>query len=171
MQPARTAPPRAAATGEDPTGSVSVRVDADGLVRDVTLRPLPEELRDAARLTLAFDQALTRAHANAYPPAPPPDGAEVVRARRPQRPDRVPLRTLVEEAMRRGHQPVASGRRPIGGERGVSRNDCVSVELDRTGPSGAPSFDQGWLRQAPEKNIAAAILEAFAAAYETRSAR
>lgn len=171
MQATSSPRPRAAATGEDPSGAITVHVDEKGLVREVRLGTLPDELREADRLTLAFGQALTRAHANAYPPAPPPAGAEVVRARRPQRPERASIRPLVEEALRRGHQPVATGRRPIGGETGVSRNDCVSVTLDRTGPSGAPTFDQGWLRQAIEKNVAAAITEAFTAAYEKRTDR
>lgn len=172
MQATGTPRPRAAATGEDPSGAIRVHVDENGLVREVRVRTLPDELREAERLTLAFDQALTRAHANAYPPAPPPAGADVVRARRPQRPERVSIRPLVEEALRRGHQPVVTSRRRlIGGETGVSSNACVRVALDRTGPSGTPTFDQGWLRQATAKNVAAAITEAFTAAYEQRTGR
>lgn len=162
---------RTAASGSDETGTLTVHIDERGLVIGVDVRTLPEGLRVADGFATAFDQALTAAHGNAYPPAPVAPDGEPIRARRVRRPERVPLRPIVEEAMRRReHAPVRS-RRVAGRETGVSDNECVSVTLDRTGPTGRVEVDQTWLPTAATTNIAAAVEQAFAAAYEARGER
>jgi hypothetical protein len=162
---------RTAASGSDDTETVTVHIDDRGLFTGVDVRTLPEALRDAHGFATAFDQALTAAHGNAYPAAPVSPDGEPVRPRRVRRPERVPLRPIVEEAMRhREHVPVRS-RRVAGRETGVSDNECVTVTLDQTGPTGRVEVDQTWLPTAATTNIAAAVEQAFAAAYEARGER
>lgn len=163
-------PPRRPATGTDESGSISVGVDVDGRVVDVTVSSIAPRLRHAPLFEAAFDEALTRANGAALPPVDVPAGRTTVTARRISAPPRVPLSELVGPFLHRPHRsPVGSGGRGlIGGETGTSDNDCVSVELDRTGPGGRISVDHGWLANAVPGNVAAAIEQAFAAAYRTR---
>lgn len=162
--------PRHAASGTDQTGSVVVDIDDNGVVTDVVVSPsLPDHLRVPAAMTAAFDEALTNAHANAYPPAEvPPDGSPV-RARRVQRPLRTrPLREIVEESQRDPHRAAVARPRTLEPSTGISQNECVEVTLDRTGPTGRVSFDAGWLPNAQARNLSQAIREAFDAAYAAR---
>jgi hypothetical protein len=169
--PVITERPRQAASGSDDTGTLTVRIDDRGLFTGIEVRTLPEQLRASDAFATAFDQALTAAHANAYPPAPVPPDGRPVRARRVRRPERVPLRPIVEEAVRhRDHAAVRSRPRPAR-EHGVSDNDCVTVTLDLTGPTGHVEVDQAWLPTAATAKIAAAVEQAFAAAYQERGER
>ena len=163
--------PRSPASGSDATGSVTVSIDGRGLVESVEISSLPADLRGAAQMTAAFEEALTSAHGNAYPAAPPPAGVDRVKARRVERPERRPMRSIVEEALRTQRDRPGPSGSVIGGEQGVSDNGCVTVVLDRTGPTGEIAFDQGWLRNASATNIGSAIGQAFAAAYDVRGAR
>jgi hypothetical protein len=83
-----------------------------------------------------------------------------------------PLRELVAEAARQGQTPPTHrSAPPPGGERGISDNDCLEVVLDPAGQGGTLTADPGWLRQATAPNVAAAITQAFAAAYQERETR
>lgn len=165
-----TMKPRHAASGTDQTDSVVVDIDANGVVTDVVVRSsLPDRLRVPSAMTAAFDEALTAAHANAYPPAEVPADGTPVRARRVQRPPRTrPLREIVEESQRDPHRATVARPRTLEPSTGMSQNQCVEVTLDRTGPTGEVSFDAGWLANAHARNLSQAIKEAFDAAYAAR---
>ena len=62
-------------------------------------------------------------------------------------------------------QPAA---RPAGPHVGHSDNRCLTVRLDAAGPCGDVDADAGWIAQAAPARIAAAIQQAFTAAYEER---
>lgn len=161
--------------GGTPRQSDAIRVDldGDGRVRGVQLTSLPDALREGDALDRAFREAMARALAADLPAAPPVlDESGRVRAARVTVPARRPLRDLVREALDRPPVPVVvATARSFGGEQGESDNGCVTVVLDPSGPGGDLTFDAGWLRQARPTNLAAAITQAFAAAYRTRGPR
>jgi hypothetical protein len=165
--------PPARAGGAQESDAIRVDLDRDGRVRTVQLTALPDALRDGDTLDRAFRAAMAHALAAGLPAAPPTlDASGRVRAARVTLPERRPLRDLVQEAMDR--QPVASSDtvvRSFGGEQGESDNGCVTVVLDPAGPGGDLTFDAGWLRQTTPTNLAAAITQAFAAAYRERGTR
>ena len=153
--------------------AIGVDLDRDGRVRGVQFTTLSDELREGHTLDRAFREAMTRAIAADLPAAPPVlDESGRVRVARVALPKRRPLRDLVREALDR--PPVHAtdtAVRSFGGEQGESDNGCVSVVLDPSGPGGDLTFDAGWLRQATLTKLAAAITQAFAAAYRTRGSR
>ena len=51
---------------------------------------------------------------------------------------------------------------------GHSDNQCVTVTLDAAGPCGEVEADPGWLANAAPAAVAAAVQQAFEAAYEKR---
>jgi len=152
-----------------------IEVDLDRAHRVVGVRiaALPDELRESAALARAFRDALAHRLAEERPPAPLGlDAAGRPAVRRVSMPAWRPLRELVAEAAR-GPQTVPTRRSdPLpGGERGVSDNDCLAVVLDAAGQGGDLTADPGWLRQATAPNVAAAVTQAFAAAYQERDSR
>ncbi len=158
--------------GSDPSGSVSVAVDAGGRVEDVRVSFGEESLRREQAFVEAFDRAWAAARAAALPPAPPAPEGQPLRARRLTRPERVPLRTLVEPHVGRAYRPPVGTAGTVieGGEQGTSDNDCVHVVLD-AGPGGRLTLDQGWLSNATGTQVGHAVRQAFAAAYRTREER
>lgn len=153
--------------------AIRVDLDHDGRVRGVQLTHLSEALREGHALDRAFREAMTRAIAADLPAAPPVlDESGRPRVARVTLPERQPLRDLVREALDR--PPVhrtGTTVRPLGVGQGESDNGCVTVTLDPSGPGGDLTFDAGWLRQATHTFLAAAITQAFAAAYRTRGSR
>lgn len=167
------APPPSSDVGPSVADSIQVDVDGDGRVVGVRIAALPEALRVPLRLAAAFRAALAHALAAALPAATGVRDADgKVRATRVTSPGHRPFRQLVEEALARppAGGPVDPGPLP-GHERGVSDNDCVTVVLDVSGPGGDLLADAGWLSQATSANVAAAITQAFTAAYRERGAR
>jgi hypothetical protein len=152
---------------------IEVGLDTSHRVVSVHVARLPDELREPVQLAAAFRDAVARAIAADLPPAPLPlDDAGRVHAARVTAPPRRPLRELVEEAARRPRtEPHRSASPPLGGERGMSDNGCVTAVLDPSGPGGDLGFDRGWLSQATTSRVAAAIMQAFTAAYHEREAR
>ena len=165
-------PPARTGRGQE-SDAIRVDLDREGRVRTVQVTALPDALRDGDTLARAFRAAMAQALAADLPPAPLAlDASGRPRAARVTLPERRPLRDLVREAMDR--QPVASSGtavRSFGGEQGASDNGCVTVVLDPAGPGGDLTFDAGWLRQATPTNLAAAITQAFTAAYRERGPR
>lgn len=157
------------ARGSDPTGSVTVAIDGEGRVVDVAVAFQDEALRRSAGFAQAFHTAWTAARGSTVPPADPATEGAPVRARRVERPARVPLRDLVRPHLdRQRSTPVGTAGLVIeGGERGASDNDCVHVVLD-AGPSGSLDLDQGWLANATGAQVARAVHQAFTAAYRSR---
>lgn len=153
--------------------AIGVDLDRDGRVRGVQIGHLPDALRQGDALDRAFREAMARALAADLPAAPPAlDGSGRVQAARVTLPERRPLRDLVREALDRpSAHDAGPAVRVLGGEQGESDNGCVTVVLDPAGPGGDLSFDAGWLSQAGVSNLAAAITQAFAAAYRTRGSR
>jgi hypothetical protein len=153
--------------------AIRVDLDRDGRVRGVQLANLPGALREGDALDRAFREAMARALAADLPAAPAVlDESGRVRVARVTLPERRPLRELVREALDR--PPVHATDTAVmsfGGGRGESDNGCVTVVLDPSGPGGDLTLDAGWLRQATPTNLAAAITQAFAAAYRTRDSR
>lgn len=158
-----------AATGTDATGAVSVTVDALGRLTGVDIAHLSDDLRRSEALATTFRAAYSAALAAGLPPADPVAGR--VAAKRVVRPDWVPLENVLVTGRRPAPLEVEEAGRPMGGERGVSDNECVTAVLDDSGPGGEVHFDPGWLSQARSSNVAAAIVQAFAAAHEQREAR
>jgi len=166
-------PPLDADADRPASDSIHVELDDEGRVTDVRIATLPDGLRRPDLLAAAFREAVARTLAAALPTAPEVrDASGRVRAARVTRPQHRPFRQLVEAALDR---PPAGGAAPggrlPGHERGVSDNDCVTVVLDVSGPGGDLLVDAGWLRQARPANVAAAITQAFTAAYRERGAR
>jgi hypothetical protein len=152
---------------------IEVEVDGARRVVGVRIAHLPEELREPAALDRAFRDALAHRLASDRPAAElerDASGRPVVK--RVEMPTWRPLRELVAEAARAGHTVPSERSAPLpGGERGVSGNDCLEVVLDAAGQGGALTADPGWLRQATAPNVAAAITQAFSAAYQERGTR
>ena len=155
----------------DPT--IAVQLDESDRITRVEIERLPDEVREPVALNAAFQDAVTDAMAARRPAAPDVlDADGRPRASRVTRPARRPLRELVEESIRHADLHRDRSLRPVlGGERGVSDNDYVTVVLDRTGPGGQLDVDGGWIRNAEPKNVAAAIEQGFAAAYTERERR
>lgn len=158
------------ARGSDPTGSVSVVIDGEGRVEDVAVTFQDEAVRRSERFAEAFHQAWTSARGAALPPAEPTPEGQPARARRIEKPARVPLRDLVQPHLGRAFRtPLGTGGRGVeGGERGASDNDCVHVVLD-AGPGGRLDVDQGWLANATGTQVGRAVQQAFTAAYRART--
>lgn len=165
-------PPLDADADRRAADSIHVGLDDDGRVTGVRIAALPDELRQPDLLAAAFREAVARTLAGALPPAPEVrDASGRVRAARVTRPEHRPFRQLVEEALNRPPAGRAAPGRLPSHERGVSDNDCVTVVLDVSGPGGDLTFNDGWLRQTTSANLAAAIVQAFAAAHRERGAR
>jgi len=159
-----------AAEASDPTGALTVWVDARGrLVRLDVLRPddvrIVEDLR--AAVSAAHRAAAVRAALRDQEPARSPHRRPVAVAT-PARP--VHRRELLDRHQIRGevHATRRAGavRRSA---RGTSANGCVSVELLPAQPYAVLDADQGWLGQANATQIAHAVSEAFALAYQERT--
>lgn len=163
----------------DPGEAVLVSLDARGRLASVQMPGLPDELRRPEALATAVDRAFRRAVLGDHrPPArshvpPPPARRAPANRPRPVRQDRQGLgpsaatleRQRVHAADRlTGIAPSDSDLTPTG----VSANQCVRVTLDPGGSNGRLDVDPGWLSQAPAQKVAAAVTEAFAAAYERR---
>ncbi|TNM40487.1 hypothetical protein FHP29_10595 [Nocardioides albidus] len=163
--PVNTAPP------------LQVDLDADLRVVSASFAHLPDELREPTALDAELQRAYLAAVAEGRPTASRsigPDGR--AHAARVTAPPRRPMRELVAEALRDLEEHGAPPRDdhrvvPIGGEQGESDNQCLSVVLDASGAGGRLDADAGWLRQASASNVAAAIQQAFAAAYQRRDHR
>jgi len=155
------------------THLIDVDLDEAHRVIGVRIASLPDELRESSALDRAFRDALAHRLAADRPAAPlerDASGRPVVR--RVELPAWRPLRELVAEAARQGQTPPTRRSEPLpGGESGTSDNDCLTVVLDTTGQGGSLTADPGWLRQATATHVAAAITQAFAAAYQERQTR
>ena len=165
-------------TGQDETGTLFVTVDPTRRIVGVASGRLDESLRrpdglahavrrahtdavmDAIELGLRAQdridpQAPRRNHA--APAGPPPSVAEL-------HPDfgYAP----VDMELFRSLEGRASG--PRGPAVGISDNQCITVTLDASGPCGDVETDPGWLANAAPAAVAAAVQQAFTAAYEKR---
>lgn len=160
-----------ASPGAAPGGSpIQVDLDRHGRVVTVNVLRLTEDLRTSTGLDEAFQKALARRRSDELPAAPPVvDASGRIQVARTTVPARRPLRELVREAMLHDTSvPTARSTTLIGGERGVSENDCLTVVLDPAGQGGDLEADPGWLRQAAASKVGAAITQAFDAAYRER---
>jgi hypothetical protein len=166
-------------TGQDETGTLLVTVDPTRRVVGVASGRLDQSLRRPAGLA----HAVRRAHTDAVM-----DGIELgLRAKGrvdPKAPRRNqafaagPPPSMAELHPDFGYAPVdlelyrslsgRSGPRPAGPAVGHSDNQCVTVTLDAAGPCGDVEADPGWLANAAPSAVAAALHQAFAAAYEKR---
>ena len=157
--------------GSDPSGAVSVTIDASYRVSDVRVVDRPE-----ARTPDGLAQAVAGAYEAAMAAR-----LERLRALRPPRPagERpVPVATLLtvrrptaEDLTRhriRKESPTLPQHGDPGEVTGVSRNDCVHVTLPPAQPRGTVTADPGWLANAQTANIASALVEAFTDAYRQR---
>ena len=165
-------------TGQDETGTVLVTVDPTRRIVGVASGRLDESLRRPAGLA----HAVRRAHTDAVM-----DGIELglraqgrVDPRAPRRHQAFaagPPPSMAELHPDFGYAPVdvelfrsLSGQPtgPAGPAVGHSDNQCVTVTLDAAGPCGDVEADPGWLANAAPAAVAAAVHQAFAAAYEKR---
>ena len=166
-------------TGRDETGTLLVTVDPTRRVVGVSSGRLDESLRRPAGLA----HAVRRAHTDAVM-----DGIELGLRDQGRIDPTAPRRTHAHAAgpppsvselhPDLGYAPVdlelfrsLSSRaeaRASGPHVGVSDNDCVTVTLDPAGPCGDVETDPGWLANAAPAAVAAAVLQAFTAAYEKR---
>lgn len=160
-------------SGTDRGGSVTVTLDEHRRVDRITLLALPDELREAARLVDALDEAyLSAVVADADSVAAGEGGRpHGPGARRPvaasgptrPRPSFGPSwghasDEEIEEFRRRVGTPSSA----TGGPRhGVSANGCVEVTLHATDHFGDITIDPGWLRHATTENVQRALDEAF----------
>jgi len=166
-------------TGRDETGTLLVTVDPTRRVVGVSSGRLDDSLRRPAGLA----HAVRRAHTDAVM-----DGVERgLRAQGridPQAPRRNvahaagPPPSVAELHPDFGYAPVdlelfrslpdRPGPRAFGPRVGHSDNECVTVRLDAAGPGGDVEVDPGWLANAAPAAVAAAVLQAFTAAYHER---
>jgi hypothetical protein len=150
------------------TELLRVTLDEHRAVVHVDIPRLDDQLRDATVLVAAFDAAYADSVA-ATLPEPLPGRVEL--ARRPAPRPHPPLRDLVQQALD-GRRPMVRPSAPPRREhRGLSRNTCIEVTLSPAGNGGSLQIDQGWLSNAEPRNVADAIAQAFADAYENRSSR
>jgi len=166
-------------TGRDETGTLLVTVDPTRRVVGVSSGRLDESLRRPAGLA----HAVRRAHTDAVM-----DGIELGLRAQGRIDPRAPRRnvafaagpppSVAELHPDFGYAPVdlelfrslptrPSGR-STGPHVGHSHNDCVTVTLDASGPGGDVEVDPGWLANAAPSAVAAAVHQAFTAAYEER---
>lgn len=163
----------------DPGEAVLVSLDARGRLAGVQMSGLPDELRRPEALATAVDRAFRRAVLAGRPPRarsdgpPPPARRAPAHPPRPVRQDRSGLgpsaATLERERVHAadrltGSTPAEPDLTPTG----MSANECVRVVLHPASSNGRVEVDAGWLSQAPAPKVAAAVTEAFAAAYERR---
>jgi hypothetical protein len=163
----------------DPSEGVLVSLDTRGRLAGVQMSGLPDELRRPEALATAVDRAFRRAVLAEHPSRargdgpPPPARRGPANPPRPVREDRSGLgpsaatleRQRVHAADRlTGIAPAEPDLTPTG----LSANECVRVTLHPAGSNGRVEVDAGWLSQAPAQKVAAAVTEAFAAAYERR---
>ena len=166
-------------TGRDETGTLLVTVDPTRRIVGVSSGRLDEALRRPAGLAHAVRRAHTDAvmdgielalrdqgridptaprRTHAVPAGPPPSMAEL-------HPDfgYVPVDLELFRSL-----PTRPEGRATGPHTGVSDNACVTVTLDGAGPCGDVEADPGWLANAAPAAVAAAVHQAFSAAYEKR---
>jgi hypothetical protein len=167
-------------TGTDESASLQVTIDSTRRVIGVTAGRLPDVLRRPEGL----DHAVRRAHTDAvmdkieaglrasgridataprrtaaYGPGAAPQVAELYPDFGHGPVDLELYRSFV------GHQAADRSKGS-----GSSDNHCVTVTLDAAGPCGLVEADPGWLSQARSTQVAAAVLQAFEAAYRERDA-
>lgn len=164
--------PVTARTAADPTGSLLVSVDDRGRVVRVDVAVLDESLRTSG----ALDAAVARAHLTALVHRRPERTATLPRAAAPgPRPPRIRLTNPWTEG-RDIEMPDFEWARQVndaapGRVAGVSDNECITVTLAPGSVSGGVVADDGWLRRAESRNVAAALTQAFASAYRKRDGR
>lgn len=166
-------------TGHDETGTLFVTIDATRRVVGVRASRLDESLRRPAGLA----RAVRRAHTDAVM-----DGIELGLRAQGRIDPRAPRRNRAVAAGRPprvaelypdfGFAPVdmalfralsgQPGARSAGPHAGPSRNQCLTVTLDPSGPCATVDADPGWLANAAPAAVAAAIQQAFTAAYQKR---
>ncbi len=166
-------------TGRDESGTLLVTIDPTRRVVGVHASRLDESLRRPAGLA----HAVRRAHTDAVM-----DGIELGLRAKGRVDPRAPRRNHAVAAGRPprvaelhpdfGYAPVdmalfraVSGRpgaRSAGPHVGHSHNQCLTVTLDPAGPCGNVDADPGWLANAAPAAVAAAIQQAFTAAYQKR---
>ncbi len=161
------------ASGDDPSGAVTVTVDPTDRVIAVTVRD-----RDAIRSTEGLRQAVELAFQAArmhrlgvHTPSGKPSGPLTVDSG----PSPRPILLVTDESDRHVPQPrdrsgPTVAQRDFGPTSGVSDNDCVTVTLDVASSHGTVDADQGWLSTALPTKIGDAITQAFAQAYGKRDA-
>ena len=153
----------------DPTGSVTVAIDADNRLVGVVVNRV-DGIRTPADLTTAVSTAHRIAVVDGYVAALAglADGCTAGGAfDGPQA--RAPPRAAQPA---RGARPVARRWAPgrhVGIVTGASDNDCVSVELVVAQPVGVVGAEPGWLANAAANHIAAAVVQAFRRAYQERT--
>ncbi|WP_157545077.1 hypothetical protein [Nocardioides halotolerans] len=166
-------------TGRDETGTLLVTVDPTRRVVGVSSGRLDDSLRRPAGLA----HAVRRAHTDAVM-----DAVELglraagrIDPTAPRRNHAAPAGSAPSVAELHpdfGHAPVdmelfrslpdRPGPRTTGPHVGHSDNDCVTVTLDAAGPCGEVETDPGWLANAGPAAVAAAVHQAFTAAYQER---
>jgi hypothetical protein len=168
-------------TGRDETGSLFVTVDPTRRVVGMRTGRLDESLRRPAALA----HAVRRAHTDAVM-----DSIELGLRSKGRIDERAPRRnhavgpgwppSVAELHPDFGYAPVdlalyralpgQPSAGPGGPHVGHSYNQCVEVRLDAAGPCGDVDADPGWLANAAPVAVAAAVQQAFTAAYEERDA-
>jgi len=166
-------------TGRDETGTLLVTVDPTRRVVGVSSGRLDESLRTPAGLAHAVRRAHTdavmdaielglRAESRIDPKAP----------RRHHAGAAGPPPSVAQLHPDFGHAPVDLAlfrsltdrpeARTAGPHVGHSDNQCLTVTLDAAGPCGDVDADPGWLANAAPAAVAAAVHQAFIAAYQER---
>ena len=162
-------PPVAEAT--DPTGSVTVAIDADNRLVGVVVNRV-DGIRTPDELTTAVSTAHRIAVVEGYvatTPAARTGARPVARS--------AFLRPVFRPEMLNRHEVRAASRaegrraRQVGTVTGTSDNDCVWVELVVAQPVGVVGAEPGWLANAAANHIAAAVVQAFRKAYQERTIR
>lgn len=164
----------AGATGDEPTGAVTVTVDATDRVSHVEVRER-DSIHDPAGLAAAVEHAYRAAVMNRLAARYPDRGLD---------PDRQvaglhghpPIRTVenrqgVHVAQPRAPRATSLLERRFSPTEGISANECVTVTLGLASSWGPVAADPGWLANARPTNIGDAVTQAFADAYRKRDER
>ncbi|KRC52902.1 MULTISPECIES: hypothetical protein [unclassified Nocardioides] len=161
-------------TGDEPTGAVTVTVDATDRVRQVEVRER-DSVHDPAALAAAVEHAYRAAVMDRLEALYPDRGLD---------PDRriagldghPPIRTVENRqgqhvARPRAPRSTALLERRFSPTEGISANECVTVTLALASSWGPVVADPGWLANARPSNVGDAITQAFADAYRKRDER
>ena len=159
------------ASGDDPTGAVTVTVDPTDRVARVEVRSR-DTIRRPEGLARAVDQAYRAAQLARIDALPGRHGSrgDLHVAGTGERPPVVAVRDVSGTGYVSTRRPSPETGRPedFGPTSGVSDNDCVRVTLDVASSRGAVDAGADWLANATATNIGNAVTEAYADAYRKR---
>jgi hypothetical protein len=159
------------AEGSDDSGCLTVVVDPTNRVIGVRVNGSADAVRTPTKLSAAFDEAVGRARYERYLAGAGPqadnDPPTVVLGAGPH------PRRLIDNFDITGQEPTGELRgasrhfaaRGLNRAEGSSDNQCVTVTLDLASAHGSMAVDSGWLANASAGSIAAAITQAYLAAY------